>query len=78
MALHRRVWVPYHGGVCQVLMVEAHKFRFSIHPGETKMYRDLRLDYWWPCMKRDIAWFVERCLTCRMVKAEHQRPQGKV
>ena len=29
-------------------------------------------------MKRDVAWFVERCLTCRKVKAEHQRPRGKM
>ena len=29
-------------------------------------------------MKRDIAWFVERCLTCRMVKAEHHRPHCKL
>ena len=25
LTLHRRVWVPYHGGVCQILMEEAHK-----------------------------------------------------
>ena len=78
MTLHGRVWVPYWGGVRQVLMDEAHKSRFSIHPGATKMYRDLRPDYWWPCMKRDVAWYVERCLTCRKVKAEHQRPHGKM
>ena len=29
-------------------------------------------------MKRDMAWFVERYLTCRKVKAEHQRPHGKL
>ena len=29
-------------------------------------------------MKLDIAGFFERCLTCRMVKAEHQRPHGKL
>ncbi|CAI9302352.1 unnamed protein product [Lactuca saligna] len=63
--------VPYLGGMFQVLVEEAHKSRFSIHPGATKMYRDLRLDYWWPCMKRDVAWYVERCLTCRKVTAEH-------
>ena len=71
LTLHRRVWVLYHGGVRQILMEEAYKSRFSIHPEATKMYRDLRLDYWWPCMKRDVAWYVERCLTCRKVKAEH-------
>ena len=29
-------------------------------------------------MKREIVGYVERCLTCRKVKAEHQRPHGKV
>ena len=29
-------------------------------------------------MKRDVAWYVERCLICRKVKAEHQRPHGKM
>ena len=56
MTLHCRVWVPYVGGLRQILMEEAQKSRFSIHPGTTKMYRDLRPDYWWPGMKCDIAW----------------------
>ena len=30
LTLHRRVWVPYHRGVHQVLLEEAHKSRFSI------------------------------------------------
>ena len=71
LTLHRIAWVPYAGGVCQFLMEEAHKAIFSVHPGETKMYKDLRPDYYWPCMKWDVAWYVERCLTCRKVKVEH-------
>ncbi|GJZ08651.1 reverse transcriptase domain-containing protein, partial [Tanacetum coccineum] len=27
----------------------------------------------WPCMKKDIATYVSKCLTCSKVKAEHQR-----
>lgn len=42
------------------------------------IYRDLRLSYRQPCMKREMAWCVERCLTCRMVKTEHQRLHGKL
>ncbi|GKB87963.1 putative reverse transcriptase domain-containing protein [Tanacetum coccineum] len=30
----------------------------------------------WPRMKRDIAIYVSKCLTCSKVKAEHQRPSG--
>ena len=28
-------------------------------------------------MKQDVAWYVERCVICRKVKVEHQRPHGK-
>ena len=29
-------------------------------------------------MKREIAWYVERCLTYRMIKAKHHRPHCKL
>ncbi|GJW87766.1 putative reverse transcriptase domain-containing protein, partial [Tanacetum coccineum] len=32
--------------------------------------------YWWNEMKKDIAEYVSKCLTCLKVKAEHQRPSG--
>ncbi|GJQ94904.1 putative reverse transcriptase domain-containing protein [Tanacetum coccineum] len=64
------------GGMRTVIMDEAHKSRYSVHPGADKMYYDLRDMYWWPGMKRDIATYVSKCLTCAKVKAEHQRPSG--
>ncbi|GJU05127.1 putative reverse transcriptase domain-containing protein [Tanacetum coccineum] len=42
----------------------------------SKMYHDLRDMYWWPGMKRDIALYISKCLTCLKVKAEYQRPSG--
>ncbi|GJT07619.1 putative reverse transcriptase domain-containing protein [Tanacetum coccineum] len=69
-----RIWVPLVGGMRTVILDEAHKSKYSVHPGADKMYYDLRDMYWWPGMKRDIATYVSECLTCAKVKAEHQRP----
>ncbi|GJX22546.1 putative reverse transcriptase domain-containing protein [Tanacetum coccineum] len=49
------IWVPLVGGVRTIIMDEAHKTRYSVHPGSDKMYHDLRDMYWWLGMKRDIA-----------------------
>ncbi|KAK9057437.1 hypothetical protein SSX86_022272 [Deinandra increscens subsp. villosa] len=73
-----RIWIPNTCGVKELLLDEAHKSRYSIHPGATKMYHDLKREYWWPGMKRDIVKYVEKCLTCLQVKAEHQKPYGKL
>nr|GEW35403.1 putative reverse transcriptase domain-containing protein [Tanacetum cinerariifolium] len=70
------IWVSLVGGVKTIIMDEAHKTRYSVHPGADKMYHDLRDMYWWLGMKRDITIYVSKCLTCFKLKAEHQRPLG--
>ncbi|GJW22748.1 putative reverse transcriptase domain-containing protein [Tanacetum coccineum] len=71
-----RIWVPLVGDVRMVILDKAHKSKYSVHPGADKMYYDLRDMYWWPRIKRDIATYVSKCLTCAKVKAEHQRPSS--
>jgi hypothetical protein len=72
----RRICVPSDQELRRLILEEAHKSSFSIHPGATKMYQDLKREYWWPGMKTDIAEFVARCIVCQQVKIEHQRPAG--
>ncbi|GJY36712.1 putative reverse transcriptase domain-containing protein, partial [Tanacetum coccineum] len=50
-----RIWVPLKGDVRTLIMDEAHKSKYSVHPGVDKMYYDLRDRYWWPRMKNDTA-----------------------
>jgi len=53
------------------LLKEAHDSTLVTHPGSTKMYQDLKRNYWWIGMKTDIAYYVARCLVYQKVKAEH-------
>ncbi|MCH88206.1 retrotransposon protein, partial [Trifolium medium] len=71
-----KIMVPKEGSVRDKILEEAHKGKFTIHPGITKMYQDLRQMYWWPGMKKDVASFVSKCLVCQKVKIEHQKPSG--
>nr|GEV75587.1 putative reverse transcriptase domain-containing protein [Tanacetum cinerariifolium] len=71
-----RIWVPLTGDVRTLIMDEAHKSKYSIHLGSKKMYYDLMDMYWWQGMKKNIALYVSKCLTCLKVKAKRQRPFG--
>ncbi|KAH0689070.1 hypothetical protein KY289_016428 [Solanum tuberosum] len=71
-----RLCVPNVDELRQHILAEAHNSRYSIHPGATKMYRDLREVYWWNGMKKDIADFVAKCPNCQQVKVDHQKPRG--
>ncbi|GJT60044.1 putative reverse transcriptase domain-containing protein [Tanacetum coccineum] len=64
-----RIWVPLVGDVRIVILNEAYKSRYSVHPRADKMYEDLHDMYWWPGIKRDIAIYVSKCLICAKVKA---------
>jgi hypothetical protein len=55
---------------------EAHLSKFSIHPGSTKMYQDLKRNFWWSNMKVDIAKYVAECDTCHRMKASHLKSAG--
>ena len=70
-----RICVPQ-GEVRQKILAEAHSSAYSIHPGGTKMYQDLKPKFWWNAMKREIAQYVVKCLVCQQIKVEHQRTAG--
>jgi hypothetical protein len=56
--------VPKNGDLKKKILDEAHLSKFSMHPGSTKMYPNLKPLYWWTRMKREIAKYVAKCDTC--------------
>ena len=71
-----RVRVPRVDDLINTILTEAHSSRYSIYPGATKMYRDLKQHFWWSRMKRDIVDFIAKCPNYHQVKCEHQRLGG--
>ena len=71
MRFKKRIYVPEIADLREQLLREAHKTTYSVQPGITRMYQDLKKGYWWPGMKKDVVRFVEKC---QQVKAKHQRP----
>ena len=71
-----RVVVPQLTDLREEILREFHCSRFLGHLGGTKMYQDLRRQYYWSGMKRHVGDFIRRCLTCQQVKAENQKPAG--
>ncbi|KAF5798016.1 putative nucleotidyltransferase, Ribonuclease H [Helianthus annuus] len=72
----KRMWIPKLENLRHRILEEAHKSKYTMHPGSDKMYQDLRKNFWWIGMKKDVAAYVSKCLTCSQVKAEHQKPSG--
>ena len=50
-----RLCVPDVDGLRQRILQEAHNAPYSVHPGVTKMYQDVKGMYWWNGMKKDVA-----------------------
>nr|AAM12303.1 putative polyprotein [Oryza sativa Japonica Group] len=71
-----RICVPAKKELRDLILKEAHESAYSIYPGSTKMYQDIKAYFWWVGMKRDVAEYVALCDICQRVKAEHQRPAG--
>ena len=71
-----RLCVPKIDDLRNEIMTEAHGTKYSTHPGSTKMYHNLKNRFWWNNMKREITTFVSQCMTCQLIKAEHQKPAG--
>jgi hypothetical protein len=71
-----RLVVPKREALKKKNLDEAHTSSYSIHPGSTKMYQDLRQHFWWTRMKRETTRYVSKCDICQKVKADYMKPIG--
>nr|GFA68493.1 hypothetical protein [Tanacetum cinerariifolium] len=55
LCLNGRSWLPCYGDLRSVIMHESHKLKYFIHLGSDKMYEVMKMLYWEPNMKANIA-----------------------
>jgi hypothetical protein len=72
----QRLVVPDDPELRKEIFDEDHLSKFSIHPGSTKMYQDMKKNFWLSNMKVGIAKYVAECDTCHRVKASHLKSAG--
>ena len=68
----KRLWVPDEDGLRKEILREAYSSAYLVHPGSTKMYQDLKQHFWWTGLKRDVAEYVSKCLTCQQVRVVYK------
>jgi hypothetical protein len=68
--------VPVDPEIKKIILDEAHRSKFSIHPSSTKMFQELKQKFWWSNMKVDIAKYVAKCDTFHWMKASHLKSTG--
>ena len=73
-----RLCVPDVDNLREEILEKVYFTAYSVHPGATKMYHGIKDLYWWDGLKKDVADYVSKCLTCQQVKAEHQKPSRKL
>jgi hypothetical protein len=62
--LGKQICVPNLKHINVLILREAHDSAYSIHPDSTKMYKDLKTQYWWYGMKRDVIEYIALYETC--------------
>jgi hypothetical protein len=57
-------------------MYELHKIPYIGHLGYHRMITTTRKLFYWPGLKKGIAYYLTKCLECQQVKAKHRHPTG--
>jgi hypothetical protein len=70
-----RIVVPKKDELRKKILDEAHTSKYSIHPSSTKMYQDLRAQFWWTRMKHETSRYMPECDTCRIVATTENEAQ---
>jgi hypothetical protein len=71
-----RMYIPENEDIRSIILKEAHRSLYYVHPGVMKMYVEMKKLFFWGGIKHNVVNFVARCLEFQQVKANHHHPTG--
>jgi hypothetical protein len=67
-----RIYVPSSRELRNLVLKEMHDVPYAGHLGYQKTITVVRIQFFWPGMKKDVVDYIARCMECHKVKAEHR------
>jgi hypothetical protein len=71
-----RIYVPNSQQLKNLILREMHNVPYVGHPGYQKTISIVKSQYYWPGMKKEVFYFIAKCLECQKVKFEHRHLAG--
>jgi hypothetical protein len=71
-----KVYVPNFGEMKNALLKEMNNVPYVGHPRYQKTIAAIRIQCFWPGMKKEVANYIAKCLECQKVKTKHRHPTG--
>jgi len=65
LKMKSRLVVPDIPQLKKELFDETYHDKYTVHPGTTKMCKDLKRNFWWKNMWEDVIEYVANCFTCQ-------------
>jgi hypothetical protein len=71
-----RIYVSSSRELRNLVLKEIHNVPYVGHLGYQKTIVAVRIQFFWPRMKKDVVDYIARCMECHRVKSKHRHPKG--
>jgi len=73
-----KVYVPNNKKIREEILKKNHNLVDVGHPGQQRMWKLLKRNYWWPELKEYVKKYVQGCFKCQQNKVQHQKKPGEL
>ena len=73
-----KVYVPNNKKIKEEILKKNHNLVNVGHPGQQRMWKLLKRNYWWPELKEYVKKYVQGCFKCQQNKVQYQKKPGEL